>query len=153
MPAATGRDLKAVQAQIDKEGPHAEGSLVLSNLTVSITTKVEHLRKSDRNVIAVLPAAGNSIQQYVLVGAHYDHLGHGESGAMLRAGEENKIHHGADDNASGTAAVLALARGLAEAQARNTLLLKRSIVFAFWSGEELGLIGSSCFVEHPPRCR
>jgi Zn-dependent M28 family amino/carboxypeptidase len=111
----------------------------------------------------------------VVVGAHYDHLGHGESGAMKRAGEEEQIHHGADDNASGTAAVLALARELAvvgrgvptaprsnrsdaaelaDASPRragdSAPYLGRGLIFAFWSGEEMGLIGSSHFVEHPP---
>jgi len=148
--SSTGRDLKAIQSRLDKEDPHAEGGLVFSNVTVSITTEVEHIRKSDRNVIAVLPAFGSAAREFVVVGAHYDHLGHGESGAMLRAGEENQIHHGADDNASGTAAVLELARTLAGEQQRNPALFKRSVVFAFWSGEELGLIGSSHFVEHPP---
>lgn len=141
--SAAGKDLKTIQSQLDKEDPHAEGSFVLSNVTMSITTDVEHIRKSDRNVIGVLPAKDSS--EYVLVCAHYDHLGFGETGAMLRAGEENKIHFGADDNASGTAAVLELARGLVGGVSHN-----RSIIFALWSGEELGLIGSSYFVEHSP---
>ena len=156
MLAAAGKDLKTIQSQLDKEDPHAEGSFVLSNVTASMAADVEHIRKSDRNVLAVLRADGAS--EYVLVGAHYDHLGYGESGAMLRAGEENKIHFGADDNASGTAAVLELAREMAGSSAHTainvasqpeTAHLKRSIIFALWSGEELGLIGSSHFVEHP----
>jgi len=165
---SAGRDLKAIQSQLDKEDPHAEGGFVLSNVTVSLTTRVEHLKKMDRNVVAVLQPAESAptnasatrraedsaphrlSPEFVLVGAHYDHLGHGESGAMLRAGEENQIHFGADDNASGTAVVLELARSLADEQRRNPALLKRTIIFAFWSGEELGLIGSSHFAEHSP---
>ena len=153
--AAAGKNLKSLQSQLDKEDPHAEGGFTLSNVTVSITAAVEHIRKEDRNVIGVLPAAGDS-SEYIVVGAHYDHLGYGESGAMLRAGEENSIHHGADDNASGTAAVLELARqlskqpGLPQQGEGNVPNLKRGIVFALWSGEELGVLGSSYFAEHAP---
>lgn len=142
--SAAGKDLRAIQSALDKEDPHAVGSFALSNVTVSLTTAVEHIKKTDRNVLAAwVPPGGAS--EWVVVGAHYDHLGHGETGAMLRAGEEHQIHHGADDNASGTAAVLALAREVKSLQS-----LQRGIIFAFWSGEELGLIGSSHFVEHPP---
>ena len=145
-----GKSLKAVQAQLDKEDPHAEGGFALSNITVSITTAVDHIRKEDRNVVALWPGNGGDSNQCVIVGAHYDHLGFGESGAMLRAGEENKIHFGADDNASGTAVVLELAHMLADEARHHPALLKRSVIFALWSGEELGLIGSSHFVENPP---
>jgi Tol biopolymer transport system component len=142
--SAAGKDLRAIQSALDKEDPHAIGSFALSNVTVSLTTAVEHIKKMDRNVLgAWVPQGGAS--EWIVVGAHYDHLGHGETGAMLRTGEEHQIHHGADDNASGTAAVLALAREVKSLQS-----LQRGIIFAFWSGEELGLIGSSHFVEHPP---
>ena len=82
---------------------------------------------------------------WVAIGAHYDHLGHGEAGNTL-AGKDDagKIHFGADDNASGSAAVLAIAATLAK-QPR-----KRNVLVAFWSGEELGLIGSSAFSTKPP---
>ncbi len=162
--SAAGKNLAAIQSALDKEDPHAIGSFALSNVTVSLTTSVEHIRKSDRNVIGVWTPSGGATE-YVLVGGHYDHLGHGESGAMLRAGEEHQIHHGADDNASGTAAVLALARelsapgvspgggvvttGIGTSRPGGTPGA-RGIIFAFWSGEELGLLGSSHFVEHPP---
>jgi Tol biopolymer transport system component len=144
--AAARKDLKAVQSQLDKEDPHAEAGFVLSNVTVSLTTSVEHIRKSDRNVLGLLQASSRASSEFILVGAHYDHLGYGESGAMLRAGEENQIHFGADDNASGTATVLALARELASQRDG----LQRGIIFALWSGEELGVIGSSYFAEHSP---
>ena len=82
---------------------------------------------------------------WVALGAHYDHLGHGEAGNTL-AGKDDagKIHLGADDNASGSAAVLAIAATLAK-QPR-----KRNVLVGFWSGEELGLIGSSAFSTTPP---
>lgn len=146
-----GKDLKSLQSALDRENPHAESGFTLSNVTAHITAAVEHIRKDDRNVIAVLPPSGPPERaEYVVIGAHYDHLGFGETGAMQRKGEEGKIHPGADDNASGTAAVLELAASLAEERMAKPDEFRRGIVFAFWSGEEIGMIGSSYFVEHPP---
>jgi Tol biopolymer transport system component len=149
--AGSGKDLKSLQSALDTENPHAESGFTLPKVRVRLATAVEHLKKTDRNVLAILPP-GESPQhpEYVLVGAHYDHLGFGESGAMRRKGEENQIHPGADDNASGTAAVLELAASLAARRARNPAAFRRGVLFAFWSGEEMGLIGSSHFAEHPP---
>lgn len=151
--AGSGKDLKALQSALDKENPHAESGFTLPKLKVKIATAIEHLKKTDRNVIAFLPPASPALPgaEYVLVGAHYDHLGHGESGgAMQRKGEEHDIHPGADDNASGTAAVLELAAALAKERADKPENFQRGILFALWSGEEIGLIGSSQFAEHPP---
>jgi Zn-dependent M28 family amino/carboxypeptidase len=146
-----GKDLKSLQSALDKDNPHAESGFTLPNVTVHLTTAVEHIRKDDRNVIAVLPPSGPPERaEYVVIGAHYDHLGFGETGAMQRKGEEGKVHPGADDNASGTAAVLELAAALAEERNAKPGEFRRGIVFAFWSGEEIGMIGSSYFVEHPP---
>ena len=79
------------------------------------------------------------------IGAHYDHLGRGGAGNSLADKDQaNQIHHGADDNASGTAAVLAIAEAISK-QPRN-----RNLLIAFWSGEELGLLGSNAFVNKPP---
>jgi hypothetical protein len=97
-----------------------------------------------QNVVALIPGSDPALAgEYVVIGAHFDHLGRSTVGAMdPEAG--TAIRNGADDNASGTAAVLELARLLA---ARPT---RRSIVVAHFSGEELGLLGSQWFVEHPP---
>lgn len=145
-----GKDLKSLQSALDQENPHTESGFTISNVTAHITAAVEHIRKDDRNVIAVLPPSGPPERaEYVVIGAHYDHLGFGETGAMQRKGEEGKVHPGADDNASGTAAVLELAASLAEERKAKPEEFRRGIVFAFWSGEEIGMIGSSYFVEHP----
>jgi len=150
----TGKDLKQVQTALDQENPHAESAFALTNARIRLATSVEHLHKPDRNVIGLLPAASamgsGGPPEYLMLGAHYDHLGHGESGAMNRKGEEGLIHPGADDNASGVATVLELAGALAAEQAKNPGAFPRGIIFAAWSGEELGLIGSSWFAEHPP---
>ncbi len=146
----SGKDLKTLQSGLDKENPHAESGITLPNRTAHIVAAVEHIKKEDRNVLAILPPSGPAERaEYIVVGAHYDHLGFGETGAMQRQGEEGKIHAGADDNASGTAAILELAASLAEARKAKPEEFRRGIVFALWSGEEIGLIGSSYFVEHP----
>jgi Tol biopolymer transport system component len=150
--AGSGKDLKSLQTALDSENPHAESGFVIPKVKVKIATAVERIRKSDRNVIGLLPAA--SVQfapaEYVMLGAHYDHLGHGESSGSRETTEETgQIHHGADDNASGVAAVLELAASLADEQKRKPDKFRRGIMVAFWSGEELGLLGSSYFAEHP----
>ncbi len=146
----SGKDLKTIQAALDKEDPHALGSFALTNARVRVVAAVEHIKRNDRNVIGVIPP--HNSREYVVVGAHYDHLGHGETGGFARKEEEGKIHPGADDNASGTAAVLELAASLAkELNIANKRLSppRRGIILALWSGEELGLLGSAHFVDHP----
>src|SRR5262249_16891510 len=146
--AGSGKDLKSLQAALDTENPHAESGFTLPKVRLRLAASVEHLKKTDRNVLAMLPPGEYPPHpEYTLVGAHYDHLGVGECGAMRRKGEENQIHPGADDNASGTAAVLELAASLAAQRTRNPAAFGRGVIFAFWSGEEIGLIGSSHFAE------
>ena len=97
-----------------------------------------------QNVVAIIPGTDPALAgQVVVIGAHIDHLGRSTSGA-LDADAGSAIRNGADDNASGTAAVLELARLFRAHPARRTL------VFAHFSGEELGLLGSQYFVEHLP---
>ena len=96
-----------------------------------------------QNVAAVVRGRDPVLRdQYVVIGAHFDHLGTSTEGAMDP--QANAVRRGADDNASGTAAVLELARLFARSPAR------RSILFANFSGEEQGLLGSEYFVEHSP---
>jgi Tol biopolymer transport system component len=150
--AASGKDLRELQEGLDKENPHAETGVLLTNVQVTLRTSVEHIRKTDRNVLGLIPpgqTTAGAPSEYIMLGAHYDHLGHGEAGAMNRKGEEGLIHRGADDNASGVAAILELADALANERAANPASFPRGIIFAAWSGEEIGLIGSSWFAEHP----
>jgi hypothetical protein len=97
-----------------------------------------------QNVVALVPGRDPALRgQYVVIGAHFDHLGRSSANAMdAEAG--NAVRNGADDNASGTAAVLELARLFAARPAR------RAIVVVHFSGEELGLLGSQWFVDHSP---
>ncbi len=149
MLAGSGKTLKQLQDALDQEDPHAaDVRFTLPGLAVSLSTKVNHLKKTDRNVIGVIPPANGSTE-YVMLGAHYDHLGHGETGGFGIKGEEGQIHNGADDNASGVSAVLELAANLAAERAKNPAAFTRGVVFSFWSGEEMGLIGSSQFADKP----
>ncbi len=100
--------------------------------------------KSSKNVVGYFPCDSD---EWVIIGAHYDHVGMGEFGS--RNGEPNKLHPGADDNASGTAAVLEIAEALGELQKRG-IKPKRNIIIGFWGAEELGCIGSMRFMERLP---
>jgi Tol biopolymer transport system component len=143
----TGRDLAAVQSGLDNENPHALSGFEITNGVVNLTTRLEHVRKSDRNVLGWLPGTSSEV---VVLGAHFDHLGLGEaSGSINRKGEEGQICYGADDNASGVALLLELAAHVVQADAGVPERPRRGVVFAFWSGEEVGLLGSTHFAEHP----
>ena len=83
-----------------------------------------------------------------MVGAHIDHLGRGTGGSLARGDEVNQIHFGADDNASGVAAMLEIAQYLTEMKRRDRFQPSRDVLFAAWSGEELGLLGANHFVNH-----
>lgn len=101
-----------------------------------------------RNVLARLNVTSHPIGMLV-VGAHGDHLGHGNwGGSLARQDERGKVHPGADDNASGVASMLEAARALSRLKAQGKLQGNRDILFAAWSGEELGVLGSSHFVTH-----
>ena len=99
---------------------------------------VEHLKKNDANVVVPSCRRSPAVTNMYLVGAHYDHLGHGGSSSLDRAGEENKIHPGADDNASGVAWVMEQAASLAQERAEHPEKFRRGVIFACWSGEEIG---------------
>ena len=146
--APSGEKLKDLQTALDTEQPHAEGGFVLPKVEVSLSLGIEHIKKEDRNAIAALPPTGTD--EYIVVGAHYDHLGHGGGSSLARSGEEGQVHPGADDNASGVALVMELAALLAEERKTHPEKSGRGIIFAAWSGEEIGLLGSAAFCEKPP---
>jgi aminopeptidase YwaD len=112
-------------------------------ITVRMRTELEPNRGIARNVIGYLPGNDPALKdEFVIVGAHYDHLGYGETGS--RTGVES-IHWGADDNASGTAAVLALAKHFAQTRTN-----RRTMIFQLYSGEEIGLVGSGAWARENP---
>lgn len=98
-----------------------------------------------RNILAVIPGTDPALRhELILVGAHYDHVGLGTK--RNSRGPLGQIHNGADDNASGTAAVLELAEAFCSLRDRRP---RRSLVLAFWDAEEMGLLGSKHWVAHP----
>ena len=117
----------------------------LKKLTVRFKTDVVRINGKGANVAGVLKGSDPRLaSEYVVIGAHYDHLGLGGP-ESLASQPEGEVHHGADDNASGTAGLLELARSLAAERVRP----KRSIVFIAFSGEEMGLLGSSAYAKKP----
>lgn len=109
---------------------------------LQVTVNIENKKRSGNNVIGFI---NNNVGNTVVLGAHYDHLGYGEDHNSLYTGNEKMIHNGADDNASGTAALIELAKMLNKSGLKNN-----NYVFVAFSGEELGLFGSKYFVEHAP---
>ncbi|MDP7035084.1 MAG: M20/M25/M40 family metallo-hydrolase [Planctomycetota bacterium] len=99
-----------------------------------------------RNVVAWLPGSDSSrSHEHVVVGGHFDHVGLGNYGSTWGKGGRGLIHNGADDNASGTAVVIEVARALV----REKISLGRSVLFILFTAEERGLLGSNYYVDHP----
>ncbi len=109
-------------------------------------SEIDQSKKQGTNLIAYIK--GSTKLPGVIIGAHYDHLGHGESNKSLaREEEKGQIHRGADDNASGVAGLLSIAEYLVALKNKGKFTPKRDVIFAFWSGEEQGLLGSKSFVK------
>jgi len=145
--ARADKSLKDAQDALDGGNPHVAG-FALGPQPLTVETHVVRQHATTYNVAGYLPATRavtGLAKPWVMLGAHYDHLGHGGRGSSLaRAGEETKVHPGADDNASGVAAVLTAAAQI-KGGSRG-----RNVAFAFWSGEEAGLLGSAAFTAKPP---
>jgi hypothetical protein len=139
---AAGKSLKDVQDQINSSTRPASFDFP-DTLHLSLNIDIETMRATVNNVLAWLPG---QTDEYVIIGAHYDHLGRGNFDSLAPS-QIGQIHPGADDNASGTAGVLELARLLAPERGK----LKRSILFMDFAGEELGLLGSAEWVKEPTR--
>jgi aminopeptidase YwaD len=134
-----GKNLASIEAAIDKD-LHPQSFALPATMHVDVNTDIRREVKTVHNVGAYLP--GNT-EEYVIIGAHYDHLGLGEQ-FSLAPSLAGTVHPGADDNASGTAGVIELAHWFAR-EPRHA----RGILFLTFAGEELGLLGSSYYVNHP----
>ncbi len=118
----------------------------VTDVIVKGNAEIEREMAQTRNVVMVLPGEDQQLKsEYVILGAHFDHLGMGGPGSSSRALDTIGVHHGADDNASGVAMMLELA----EKFTGNKGSHKRSIVCIAFTGEEIGLLGSKYFVDHP----
>ena len=137
-------DLMKYQEEIDDSSKPA--SFVFNNVKVNLSTEVHEIEKISWNVCGYLEGNDPGLKnQYLIIGAHFDHLGMGDQNSLYK-GKEPQIHNGADDNASGTTGVLELAQKIAYEKDK----LKRTVVFAAFSGEEEGLLGSAYFADHMP---
>ena len=137
-----GVSLDSLKEKIDRTGKPGSIAIPGAPVRLQVTLKENHERAE--NVVGILPGADPDLRtQRVVIGAHYDHLGFGHFGALDRQAE-GKVHPGADDNASGTAVLMELARRIAKLPVKPG----RTMVFAAFSGEELGLYGSRHFIEH-----
>lgn len=143
-----GKTLKALQDQLDTGA--LMGGIECGQLTLAAHIDIRQEKKRGRNVLGVLPARDKPDPHVapLIIGAHIDHLGSkGGSNSRARGDEANRIHHGADDNASGVAGMIEIAQWLADQKKQGRLRLTRDVIFAGWSGEELGLLGSNHFAE------
>ncbi|MFN0196070.1 MAG: M28 family peptidase [Planctomycetaceae bacterium] len=122
--------LKTLQESIDKG---EKASQVVPGVSISGSVAVEKVVWPSRNVIGLVRGNGPQADEYVVIGAHYDHLGI----------QDGKIHNGADDNASGTAAVVEICEAIAGLPNRN-----RSLLCMAFTGEEIGLLGSEHYAAH-----
>ena len=140
----SGHTLEELRQAIDKDLSNHSFPLDPS-LRVSLNVDVQRIRKQVANVVGILPGRDAKLaKQAIVIGAHYDHLGLGDEHSLAPS-QIGQIHHGADDNASGTSGVLELADGFTKRRGE----LKRSIVFVAFAGEESGLLGSSYYAQHP----
>ena len=139
----TRLNLERTSNEIDRD--FSPKSHALADLTVSALDRTTRVRRPVRNVVGTMKGSDPSLQsEAVVIGAHYDHLGRSGRFSMSQ-NTTGQVHHGADDNASGTAAVIEMAKAAVEARKE----FRRSIVFMAFAGEEHGLLGSSYYVNHP----
>jgi aminopeptidase YwaD len=155
--AAHGRDLAVLQKSIDESGASASFDFPAA-ARFAFTADLRSVKVKTANIIGVIEGRDPVLKdEFIVIGAHYDHVGVGaptgdgwRGGAIghpRMKGEDavDRIYNGADDNASGTAVLLALARSLSAERGR----LRRSVVFAAFSGEEVGLLGSAEYALRP----
>lgn len=139
-----GQDLSVAQKHLDKgEMSH---SVVIPSAYMKAKVDLQFEKSKGVNVVAKLPVTGATSS--VMIGAHGDHLGHGQFGSSLAKGPEvGRTHFGADDNASGVSGVMELAHYYANLKKTSPHKLQKNLYFAVWSGEELGNLGSSHFTK------
>jgi len=141
-----GHSFVETQKQIDAS--KKPFSFIFKNVKVALSTEVKEIEKKGRNIAGMIEGSDPTLKnEFIVIGAHYDHLGIGQLKESSIDKEGNKqIYNGADDNASGTTGVLEVAEKFGSMQG----LLRRSIIFVAFSGEELGILGSTYFVNNFP---
>jgi len=145
-----GLDFDEEVKKLDKYDPHSSFAPKLNKeFKAELKLEVERVIEKDNNILAMV-SSSNKNAPYLLIGAHYDHLG--KTGLNSRAtGDSTTLtHFGADDNASGTAMVLEMAEYFADLKKKKPEAIKQNLVFALWSGEEIGIVGSAHFADNTP---
>ncbi|MCX6147170.1 MAG: M20/M25/M40 family metallo-hydrolase [Candidatus Kapabacteria bacterium] len=119
-------------------------SFILPNITVDLDVKIDQIKSKTSNILGFIEGTDpNFKDDYIVIGAHYDHLGFGNQSSQSTK-KEKAIHNGADDNASGVAGILELALRVSKEK------LKHPVLFVGFSCEEMGLLGSKAFCDNPP---
>lgn len=141
--SSAGKDsLTVLDRQISSTSKAASFS---SGMEVTITVDLQPKKMETANTLAILKGSDPSLQnEYVVIGAHHDHLGMGGSGTSSRRPDTIAVHYGADDNASGVAGVIEISEYM------NSVSPARSMAFATFGAEEMGLVGSKYFTGNPP---
>jgi hypothetical protein len=131
-----------IDARSDEKTMHYE----IPDLSLTLAVDIARKNAPAWNVVGIIEGSDPKLKnEAIVIGAHYDHLGRGGEGSL--ASRDAEVHHGADDNASGVAGMLELARIFSKERERP----RRTIIFIAFSGEEEGLLGSSFYVNHPLR--
>lgn len=144
--ARAGKELKELQDSLDSGQPQM--GFVVPDIQLVSSIDIEKVQQNGRNVLGRLQVGTEPTEETILVGAHIDHLGRGVSASSLdRNAASDAIHFGADDNASGVAVMMEMAQYLFATVKQSPESFKRDVLFAGWSGEELGLLGSTHFAE------
>jgi hypothetical protein len=141
--SSRGMSLRELEQDIDRDLKPRSG--LLAGWTASVEVHVKRSTLAVKNVVGVLDGDGPLADETVIVGAHYDHLGYGGFGSLARGAATGQIHHGADDNASGTTALLELARRFGQRPNEP----RRRLVFIAFTAEESGLLGSAHYCNKP----
>ncbi|MCF6366077.1 MAG: M20/M25/M40 family metallo-hydrolase [Bacteroidales bacterium] len=119
----------------------------ITKTKIKATVDIEYVKTQTHNVLAILPGSNKTLsQEFIVVGAHYDHLGLGGKNSGSRMPDTVAVHNGADDNASGISSLLEIAEKFNDEKIKP----ERSILFIAFGAEEMGLLGSSYFVNNPP---
>jgi aminopeptidase YwaD len=137
-----GTTVKEIQEKLRSD--QKPRSFSIPGMVVTLSSDVQKEKRQTKNVLGMIEGSDPKLRdEYLVIGAHYDHLGLGGEGSLVP--DTVAVHHGADDNASGTAGVLELAQAFASHESKP----KRSILFMSFGAEEEGDLGSDYFVKHP----
>lgn len=139
---STGKTVKQLEHAIDSV-MQPESMELKGNIKAAISVTQKKVKTSN---VAAVCMSNQKTDNYIVIGAHYDHLGMGGKNSGSRNPDTVAVHNGADDNASGTALVIGMAKHYAQSKLKGAY----NIIFVAFSGEESGLLGSSWFVQHPP---